>query len=182
MESSSEPMPPTRTIAPDWLPEGRRGQYLSYLQQWTHNINLMRWLMDAGDNAKVKAVDLNEDGTTGIVILEIAGVRASLESGSLSHYRWDEHTQVYFQNGWIKTDAPPLLLRQVPAEVEIYKAGATQEFTRPIPQPAWSWSYKREAEHFIRGVQTGEPFDSSAQDTLTDVRLFEDIYKMWLKV
>lgn len=182
MESSSEPMPPTRTIVPDWLPEGRRGQYLSYLQQWTHNINLMRWLMDAGDDAKVKAVDLNEDGTTGIVILEIAGVRASLESGSLSHYRWDEHTQVYFQNGWIKTDAPPLLLRQVPAEVEIYKAGATQEFTRPIPQPAWSWSYKREAEHFIRGVQTGEPFDSSAQDTLTDVRLFEDIYKMWLKV
>lgn len=183
MESSQEPMPPTRTTVPDWLPQERVGSYLSYLQQWTHNINLMRWLLDAGDNVHVRSVDLDEaDGYTGIVVLDIGGVRGSLESGSLSHYRWDEHTQVYFQNGWVKADAPPLLLRQVPAEVEIYKAGATQEFTRPIPQPAWTWSYKREAEHFIRGVQTGEPFDSSAQDTLTDVRLFEDIYRAWLKV
>ena len=36
----------------------------------------MRWLLDAGDDAKVRAVDLDEDGMTGVVILEIAGVRA----------------------------------------------------------------------------------------------------------
>ena len=182
MEASAEPMPPTRTIVPDWLPADRQGSYLGYLQQWTHNVNLLRWLLDAGDDAHVRAVDLDADGMTGVVILEIAGVRATLESGSLSHYRWDEHTQVYFQNGWVKTDAPPLLLRQVPAEVELYRAGATQEFTRLVPQPAWTWSYKREAEHFIRGVQTGEPFDSTALDTRTDVRLFEDIYRAWLKI
>ena len=182
MDGSQEPMPPTRTIVPDWLPQARQGSYLGYLQQWTHNVNLMRWLLDAGDDAHVRAVDLDEDGMTGVVILEIAGVRAVLESGSLSHYRWDEHTQVYFQNGWVKTDAPPLLLRQVPADVEVYRAGTTQEFTRPVPQPAWTWSYKREAEHFIRNVQTGEPFDSSAQDTRTDVRLFEDVYRAWLKI
>lgn len=181
-DASTEPMPPTRTIVPDWLPQERQGSYLGYLQQWTHNVNLLRWLLDAGDDAHVRAVDLDDDGMTGVVILEIAGVRATLESGSLSHYRWDEHTQVYFQNGWVKADAPPLLLRQVPAEVEVYRAGATQEFTRPVPQPACTWSYKREAEHFLRGVQTGEPFDWSAQDTRTDVRLFEDVYRAWLKL
>ncbi len=182
MESSQELMPLTQTIVPDWLPEGRQGSYLGYLQQWTHNINLMRWLLDAGDDAHVRAVDLDNDGMTGVVILEIAGIRAVLESGSLSHYRWDEQTQVYFQSGWVKADAPPLLLRQVPADVEIYKAGATQEFTRILPQPAWTWSYKREAEHFIQCVQTALPFDSSASDTLTDVRLFEEIYRAWLRV
>lgn len=182
METSVEPMPPTQTIVPDWLPANRQGSYVGYLQQWTHNINLMRWLLDAGDNATVRVADLDDDGMTGIALLEIGGVRASLETGTLSHFRWDEHTQVYFQNGWVKTDAPPLLLRQVPAEVEIYKAGQTQEFTRPVPQPVWSWSYKREAEHFIRSVQTDEPFDSSAADTMTDVRLLEEIYRAWLKV
>jgi predicted dehydrogenase len=179
---SSLPMPPTKTIVPDWLPEKYNGSYLGYLQQWTHNLNLMRWLLDAGDDVHVRAVDFDADGMTGVVILEIAGVRATLESGSISHYRWDEHTQVYFQNGWVKTDAPPLLLRQTPADVEIYRAGKTQEFTRPIPQPAWTWSYKCEAEHFVDGVLSGAPFDSSAEDTRTDVRLYEEIYRTWLNL
>jgi len=104
-----------------------------------------------------------------------------LETGRVSHYRWDEETQVYLQHGWIKTWAPPLLLKQVPAEVEIYRAGEEQVFARPIAQPAWSWSYKREAEHFIRGVQTGAPFLSSAEDTRTDVRLFEEIFRSYLE-
>jgi predicted dehydrogenase len=103
-----------------------------------------------------------------------------LETGRLSHYRWDEHTQIYFRHGWVQTWAPPLLLKQVPAEVEIYRAGDVQSFSRPIPQPAWSWSYRREAEFFIHALQSGEPFRSSAEDTRTDVRLFEDIFRAYL--
>jgi predicted dehydrogenase len=49
-----------------------------------------------------------------------------------------------------------------------------------VPQPSWTWSYKREAEHFIQGVQSGEAFRSSARDTRTDVRLFEEIYRAHL--
>jgi predicted dehydrogenase len=129
----------------------------------------------------VRSVDLDGDGYTGVVIFDMAGTRAILESGRLSHYRWDEHTQVYFADGWVQTWAPPLLLKQVPAEVEIYRAGKEQTFSRPIPQPAWSWSYKREAEAFIHSLQTGEPFRSSAEDTRTDVRLFEEIFRLYLR-
>jgi predicted dehydrogenase len=184
MEKSDAPMPSAPTVVPDWLPENRAGAYLGYLQQYTHNVNLLRWLLVGEDSAaevRVRAVDLNPDGYTGVVILDIGGVRATLETGSLSHYRWDEHTQVYFRHGWVTTWAPPLLLRNQPAEVEVYRAGETQEFTRPIPKPGWTWSYKREAEHFIEGVRAGTPFRSSGQDTLTDVRLFEEIYRSFLK-
>ncbi len=68
----------------------------------------------------------------------------------------------------------------MPAEVEVYKAGADQVFSRPIPQPSWSWSYMREAEHFVHCLQTDEPFRSSGEDTRTDVRLFEEIYREFL--
>lgn len=180
MDRTDEPMPSAPIAGPDWLPSEYLRPYLGYLQQYTHNINLMRWFLDAGEHVSVRAVDLDDDGYTGIVVLDLNGVRATLESGTISHYRWDEHTQIYFRNGWIKTWAPPLLLKQVPAEVEIYRAGNTQTFTRAIPQPAWSWSYKREAEHFIHALQTGEPFRSSAEDTLSDVRLFEDIFRIYL--
>jgi len=129
----------------------------------------------------VRAVDLDDDGFTGIVSLEVAGQRAVLESGSVSHYRWDEHTQVYFEHGWVKTWAPPLLLRGVPAEVEVYRGGKTQELTRPLPSPAWTWSYKREAEFFVEALISGEPFRSSGEDTRTDVRVFEEIYRRYLQ-
>lgn len=180
MAQSQEQMPPSPVVAPDWLPAKRRDSYLGFLQQYTHNVNLLRWLLDAGDEVRVKSVDLDEDGYTGVTVLDVGGVRAVLESGALSHYRWDEHTQIYFQHGWVQAAAPPLLLRNAPAEVEIYRAAQTQQFTRALPVPSWSWSYKREAEHFIACVRSGEPFDSSAEDTLTDVRLFEEIYRVWL--
>ena len=181
METTHEAMPPTPTQVPDWLPERWAQPYLGYLQQYTHNINLLRWLLDAGDQVRVRTVDLDEDGYTGVVILDMNGVRATLESGSLSHYRWDEHTQVYFRHGWVTTWAPPLLLRNQPAEVEIYRAGKIQEFRRPVPQPGWTWSYRREAEAFVECVRSGEPFRSSGEDTLTDVRLFEEIYQAFTR-
>lgn len=180
-ERSSEPAPPSPTVVPDWLPPRWHQPYLGYLQQYTHNVNLLRWFLDAGDQAKVRAVDLDDDGMTGVAILEVAGQRCVLETGALTHYRWDEHTQIYFQRGWVLAAAPPLLLRNQPAEVEIYRGGKTHEFSRPLPDPAWSWSYKREAEAFIHCVKTGEPFASSGEDTLTDVRLFEEIYRAWLR-
>lgn len=182
MEVTDEPKPSIPAKGPDWLPQEWLGSYLGYLQQYTHNINLMRWFLDAGDQVKVKVVDLDKNGYTGVVILDMAGIRVTLESGGISHYRWDEHSQIYFEHGWIHTWAPPLLLKNTPAEVEIYRAGEIQEFERPVPKPRWTWSYRREAEYFIANVRNNEPFRSSGEDTLNDVRLFEEIYKIFLNL
>jgi len=179
MDSTDEPRPSAPMIVPEWLPKEWVGAYLGYLQQYTHNINLMRWFLDAGDNVKVKSVDLDDNGYTGIVIFDMAGVRVTLETGGISHYRWDEHSQIYFQHGWVHTWAPPLLLKNTPADVEIYRAGNDQEFMRPVPKPRWTWSYRREAEYFVKNVRSEEPFRSSGEDTLTDVRLFEEIFKIF---
>ena len=180
MDGTDESKPSAPVKTPEWIPDQWRSSYLGYLQQYTHNINLMRWFLDAGDNVSVKAVDLDENGYSGIVIFDMGGIRVTLETGHVSHYRWDEHSQIYFENGWVHTWAPPLLLKNTPAEVEIYRAGTEQEITRPIPQPSWTWAYRREAEYFVANLRNPEPFRSSAEDTLTDVRLFEDIYRIFI--
>ncbi|MEK7767145.1 MAG: Gfo/Idh/MocA family oxidoreductase, partial [bacterium] len=186
--NSDEPYPPDVDAAshyPAWLPADRRNAYVGYLQQYTHNVNLLRWLTDAGDVA-VKFVDLDAtDGISGIAVLDVGGVRTTIESGSMSHWGWDEHTQVYFRDGWVRTEAPPLLLKNVPASVEVYRAGKTQSMAALRPGESgdrWSWSYQREAAHFIECVRTGTPFRSSGADTLHDVRTFEMIYKAFLKI
>ena len=181
MEQDDEPKPEAKVAGPEWLPEAFVRPYLSYLQQYVHNINLLRFFLEAGDRVRVRAVDLDEDGQTGIVVFDMDGVRAVLESGRLNYHRWDEHTQVYFRDGWVKTWAPPLLHKNMPAEVEIYRGGEEHTTSRPLPKERWSWAYRREAEHFIGCVQSGEPFRSSGEDTLTDTRIMEEIYRMVLE-
>ena len=193
---TAEPPPaaPRDAHLPDWL-RSVSGRYVGFLQQYTHNVNLLRYLLDAGDDAHVVSVDLDEDGMTGVVVLRVGGVRCVLETGRLRYHRWDEHTQAYFERGWVHTWAPPLLLRNAVAEVEIYRSdepeaggapaglgelGVQHTITRALPEPRWSWAYKREAQHFVDCLTSGAAFRSSGEDTRTDVRLFEEIYRSWL--
>lgn len=176
-DTTDEPMPTSPIIGPDWLPAEWLNAYVGYLQQFTHNINLLRFFAGAGDDVTVRSVDLSNDGYDGVVTFDLAGVRGTLESGRMSHHRWDEHTQVYFRDGWVHTWAPPLM-QHLAAEVEIYRAGTTQTFSQPVVPP--SWAYRQEAEFFLDAIRTGAAFHSTATDTRTDVRLFEEIYRQFL--
>ena len=96
MDSSDEPYPPAESAWPEWLPEGNRDGYLGYLQQYTHNVNLVRWFLGEsggeGGPAKVKLADFDADGITGVAVLEVEGVRAVIELGGMSYHGWEEHT------------------------------------------------------------------------------------------
>lgn len=177
------PPPLAPDECPAWLPEKWKEPYLGYLQQWTHNINLLRFFLDdTQGTARVEDVHLDSDGLTGLTILNINDTRAVVESAYTKFHAWEEHTQIYFEGGWLQTAAPTLMQKNTPASVEVYRsshadrpAQLTQQFAEP------SWAYREEAKHFLRGVATGEPFASSARDTLVDVRLIEEIYQRFLQ-
>jgi len=178
--TTDEPYPPATPEAPTWLPERYRDAYISYLQVYCHNVNLLRWLLNCRDDWEVAAVDLDEDAFTGVAVIHMGGVRVCLETGGLAAHQWDEDTQAYFQRGWVKATSPSLLLRNACAEVEEYRAGEQPEYRRLFPKEGWSWAFQREVAHFIHCVRTGEPFRSSGEDALQDVRVFEAIYRKWL--
>lgn len=182
-EQTDEPVPATDPVIPAWMPEQFYRSYISYLQQYTHNINLVRWFLNAGQDVTVKLVDLDpRDGISGVVVLDVAGVRTLIESGNIAYHGWDEHTQIYFERGWVRTAAPPLLLKNVPATVEVYRADKGHGHTQMevFPEANWTWSYKEEMRHFVDAVQHDTPFESSAQDTLADVQTFEQIYRRFV--
>ncbi len=181
-DTADEPPPPPPDRLPKWLPQGYGNRFAGFLQQYVHAFNFVRWLVDAGDDASVVFTDLDSDGITGIIVWRAGPHRVVMETGSLQFYRWDEDTQVYFEKGWVHTWSPPLLLRNQPAEVEIYEGGDQHRFVRPIPDDRWSWSYEREARHFIDCLLTQRPFESPGEDARTDIRLCEETYRLWLGI
>lgn len=182
-EGSDEPVPAPPKGKPGWMPDAFFDRYVGYLQQYTHNVNLVRFFLDAGDRARVRYVDLDSgNGIAGVVVLEVAGVRTIVESGSVAYHAWEEHTTVYFDRGWVRTHAPPLLQPNRQATVEVYQATkdgpvASEHFA----VKGWPWAYKEEVRHFAACLATGEPFRSPASDAVADVRTLEDIYRQFVK-
>jgi len=176
--ATDEPYPAPPPSGPAWMPEHFWNAYYGYLQQYTHNVNLLRWFLGPDQPVKVKSVDLDSDGITGIVVLEVGGVRAVIESGWVAYHGWEEHTQIYFAKGWMKTCAPPLLLRNVPASLEIYRGETEQKTLSDVfPPGGRTWSYKEEMRQFALCVKNGQPFRSPASDAIEDVRALEEIYR-----
>jgi predicted dehydrogenase len=109
----------------------------------------------------------------------VSGIRAVLETASISFHAWEEHTQSYFSKGWIKASSPPLMLVNMPAEVEVYCSINQGSYLKSVPR--WGWSYKIEAEHFINCLISGEEFRSPGEDAIHDIEVIEHIYQLYLK-
>ncbi len=178
--STDEPMPPKPRdeFAPDWLPKDKIASYIGYLQQYTHNINLARFVLDAPDaELSVTRADLDKDGMTGVVLLDLGGTRVSLESAQTKFHGWDEHTQVYFEGGWVHAHSPVLFANPGQPHIEIYEAGDPPVYRTPIPTPIATWHFRAEAVHFLEALRSGEPFRSPGSDALADVTVLEAIYR-----
>lgn len=177
LAASELPLPIAATAYPDWLEASRRERYVLYLQQYTHNINLIRWLFGVADRIRVRHVDLDDDDYTGVVIFDVDGRRAVLETGVAESNTWDDELQIFFERGWLKATATPLLLRNQPVTVQLSRLGADAGEVRALTPREWLWCYREEVRHFATALRTGEAFESSGSDTRTDVRIFEDIFR-----
>jgi predicted dehydrogenase len=172
------------SVLPSWLPREEASKYIGYLQQYSHNLNLLRFLLDADqrEKARVESVSLDADGMTGLTVVRFSGIRCAMETASTQFHRWDEQTQVFCEGGWIKVSAPRFFAKSEYSSVEIYEASPTPRYSCPVVSSEHEWNYGAEASHFLTALQTGQPFDSSGEDALIDVWLNEEIYKRHLGI
>ncbi len=151
--------------------------YYHFIHVHSHNINLLRYLL--GDPLDISYAGM--DGDVNLVILRYDGFPVTLEvGGPISHNGFDEETKIYFNHGWIKINTPPPLLRNVPAKVEIYRAGNKQEMSEVYT--GWDWSFRRQAEHFIDCVLNDREPRSTGEDSLGDIKVVESIFKKYINI
>ena len=158
--------------APPWMPPEQVKPYARFVNCFSHNTNLLRYLF--GRVPRVEYAHVR--GSSGqVAILDMGGFRASLETGDASNRGWDEVTEVFFADGRLTVRTPPALLKNVPASVELYKAGTAQQIISP--QVNWTWAFRRQAEAFVHDILSGAPSLSPGSDAIEDLHLIEKIWQ-----
>jgi predicted dehydrogenase len=171
---TGEPSPadlPAWPGAPAWLAEELQNDYAWFLNVYSHNTNLLRHFL--GGTPEVRYTQL-ATRAGGVAVFDYQGIPISLEAGRLTYRSWDESVDIYFEHGRLSIRTPPALLRNTPAQVELYQ-GDIHEIRSP--QCEWRWSFRRQAEAFLRTIRCGEPSLTTGADSLEDVRLCEAIWR-----
>jgi len=158
--------------APEGMaPEAAR-LFAAFVNTYSHNTNLLRFLF--GRTPRVAYAHMGRAAAQ-TAVLDFGDFSATLETGKVSNRGWDEVTEVMFAHGRLTLWTPPPMLRNVPARVELYRAGEVQELVAPITP--WSWSFRRQAEAFVHDVAHGLPGLSPGADALEDLRLAEALWR-----
>jgi predicted dehydrogenase len=160
---------------PDFIDAKHREDYFASLINFSHDINIMRFFL--GDPKEINCSSLRKGpnifAARTASLFNYGDFDACLETGCVSSHLWDEEAKIYFEKGWVEIKLPAPLLRNMPAEVTIYRNGHGIE--QPLVE--WGWSFQREVDYFIECIKTGKDFISDIKDCAKDLILAEAMYK-----
>ncbi len=170
LTSEGAPYPAPPAAVRGEISESLREMYMAFNNVCSHNVNLLRWLLGARPRVEHAWVQPR----TMSVEFDFGGVPGHFSFGFVQAGWWVEEIVTYFSKGWLRLRTPPPLLRNVPAEIEVYRGGERNE-TR-VPRAPWGWAFRRQADHLLECVQRRARPLSCAADSVEDVRLVEEIF------
>jgi len=158
--------------APDWMSQDAKKKYLSFVNFYIHQINLIRYLLE--EDYKVTYVD-----PAGILLVAQSNSRVTiaLEMNPLSlRDEWHEFYTACFERGKISLSLPAPMARQRSGKLELYKNGEKGAiYETPVIPP--KWSMLEQARLFVDAVQGKIPCISSAEDAVKDLKIAEDFVR-----
>jgi predicted dehydrogenase len=154
--------------APDWMPAELVSDYAWFLNVFVHDLNILRYLI--GSEPAVHAVDLTRLNGR-VVTFDFGEFPAILEMAEIASGNWKEGVEVIFERGWLTLQFQSPMLRDVPARVELTRAGKHSEAIVPR-----SWAFRRQAEAFVADVAARREPLASGRDSVGDLRLAEAVW------
>lgn len=158
-------------IAPDWLPVELVPNYSAFSNTYSHNINLLRYLFNKTPSVEYARLQYPEGQ---IAVLNFGNFVTSLEVANTVNRTWDETTDIYFAKGHLSIRTFPAFLKNIPAQVTLYKG--TDKHETFSSNCNWTWAFRRQAQSFIDDILNGRESINSGKDALEDLRLIEDIW------
>jgi predicted dehydrogenase len=154
---------------PDWMPAGMRPGYDTFLNVFSHIINLARHVL--GPSPALLGADISAIGT-GTMTLGFDGVSCALEFANTTAGAWREGLTVNFERGAVTIELPAPFTADE-ARVIVDQGGQRSELPR-----GQSWSFRRQAEAFVADVTDDRQPLASGEDSVNDILLAEAIWKL----
>jgi predicted dehydrogenase len=160
--------------APDWLPQQYAEDYAWFLNVFVHDINMLRYL--ANWELKVRSVDLSRRNGR-VVLFDAGDYPVVLEMGEQAGTDWNEGVEIQFERGRLTIAFPSPLRENESARVTLVHGHETAV----VPTGA-SWSFRRQAEAFVGDIAEGRKPIAGGQDSLADLALVEQIWRVNLGI
>ncbi len=173
---TDEPVPQLERQPPaSDMDEETYRQYVSFVNYYIHQVNLMRHLL--GEPYHPTYAD--PSGVLMAVQSE-SGVAGSIE---MSPYNttvaWQESALVAFEHGYVKLELPAPLASNQPGRVEILRDpgdGVTPETI--VPQLPWVHSMRQQAINFVRAIKGEAKPPCEAAEALEDLRVAREYMRL----
>ena len=173
---SDDPMPALpRDPAPADMDVKSFEAYVSFVNYYIHQVNLMRFLL--GEPYKVTHAD-----PSGVLLVGMSdsGICCTIE---MSPYQttidWQESALIAFERGYVKLSLPAPLALNRPGRVEVYKdPGNGVTPTRVEPTLPWVHAMRAQAENFLKAVRGEAPPTCDAAEALQDLIVARDYLRL----
>ncbi len=156
---------PMASVPPDEPADWDR-PYISFVNYYIHQINLMRHLLGEPYNVTYAApsgvmlATTSESGVGGVI--EMSPYATTID--------WQETALVAFEHGWVKLELPAPVTLNRAGRVEVYSdpgRGATPTLTSPtLP---WDHAMYQQAVNFVRAIKGEIAPLCTAQEALLDL-------------
>ena len=168
---SAEPRPDGVELwqdGPDWMPASLRPGYDTFLNVFSHIINLARYVL--GASPKLIESNVAAPGTA-TLSLDFGGVTCAFELANEASGPWREGIAVHFERGALTIELPPPFAEEE-ARVTCDEGGPLSQ----LPRGA-SWAFRRQAQAFVSDM-TGRSLPlAPGEDSVTDIALAEAIWR-----
>lgn len=150
-------------------------QYVSFVNYYIHQINLMRHLLGEpygvtyADPSGVVLVGRSDSGIA--CVIEMTPYRTTID--------WQESALVAFERGYVKLDLPAPLAMNRPGRVEILAdPGNGSAPTTTRPQLPWVHAMRQQAVNFVKVVRHQAPPPCDAAEALEDLKVARDYIRL----
>ena len=154
--------------APSWMPQDTAATYVSFVNYYIHQVNLIRYLLDEDYTVRYadpSGVMLSAESGSGVpIVLEMAAYEVQHE--------WHEFYAACFERGKIELSLTAPMARQRTGEARFYRGGEPGgTYEKPVLPPRWSMA--EQARIFVETIGEGKPCLSSAGDAVKDLEVAE---------
>ena len=173
---SDEPMPPVEWDSPaSDMDEATFGQYISFVNYYIHQVNLMRHLL--GEPYRVTYAD--PSGVL-LAVQSESGVAGTIEmSPYTTTVDWQESALVTFEHGYLKIELPAPLASNRPGRVEILRDPGKETTPETIvPTLPWVHAMRQQAMNFLSAIRGEMKPLCEADEALEDLRVAREYIRL----